>query len=219
MTDAGWRDILDRITRDPRYIEGIAYGRPRAGHEEGSVANHIGELLRSLVKLGVAAVITEEETWKLEILIQVHDTFKLAGMRFSDNHQVSLRDPRSHPMLARQFLSEFTNDEAMLAVAQWHDEGHALWKQVEAKGKFSVVRLDEALRGIPDIELYLLFTVIDSHTVSKLKDRSPKWFLDIVRDHCAPAEPYRAYVALRILEQQHHEQWKARDIAETEQRL
>jgi len=191
-------EIIGQILDDSRYLEGITYGLPRKGHEEGTVKNHIFELRQSLEKL--SGMLSEEEYLKLLILIHVHDSFKLAGKRLSDNHQVSLRDPRSHASLARAFLAEFTNDESMLAVAQWHDEGHALWKQVEAKGKFSVVRLDEALRYIPDVELYLLFTVIDGYTKSKLKDRTPKWFLDVVRDHCVPPQPYRAYKALELLE-------------------
>jgi hypothetical protein len=210
--------ILAAIVSDPRYIEGITYGVPRTGHDEGSVANHIRELEETLFRL--KTVLTDEEFWKLRVLIHVHDTFKLAGKRLSNNHQVSLRDPRSHPMLAREFLSGFVKDESMLAVVQWHDEGHALWKQVQAKGHYNDLRLKEALWNIPDLELYLLFTVVDGHTVSKRKDRTPKWFLDVVYNHCLPPQRYRAYDALQLLESKpHHEEWKARDIAETEQAL
>lgn len=195
-------DALAKILRDTRYMEGITYGLPRKGHDEGSVANHINELEGTLLKLSVGrgGLLTEEEALKLLVLIHVHDTFKMEGKSQSDNHQVSLRDPRSHPMLARKFLAEFTDDESLLAIVQWHDEGHALWKQVETKGKFSVIRLDEALHHIPDLELFLIFTVIDGYTASKLKDRSPKWFLDVVTDHCHPEKPYRAYEALALLE-------------------
>lgn len=190
-------NMLAQIIADPRYQEGITYGKPRKGHEEGSVKNHIAELRETLYE--IRELLSEEEFAKLSILIHVHDTFKLEGKRLSD-HQVSLRDPRSHASLARKFLSEFTTDESILAIAQWHDEGHGLWKQVEAKGKFSRIRLDEALQNIPDLELYLLFTVIDGWTESKLKDRSPKWFLDVVYNHCVPPKPYRAYEALMHLE-------------------
>lgn len=190
--------ILKAILVDPRYKEGITYGVPRTGHDEGSVANHIIELEQNLRRLG--SLLSEEEYWKLLVLVHVHDAFKLAGKRLSNNHQVSLRDPRSHASLARAFLAEFTLDENLLSIAQWHDEGHALWKQVEAKGTFNVLRLDEALQHIPDLELFLIFTVIDGFTKSKLKDRTPKWFVDVVRDHCQPTVPYRAYAALNLLE-------------------
>jgi hypothetical protein len=190
--------LLVEIINDPRYVEGVTYGKPRKGHDEGSVKNHIEELESNLKKL--RPMLTDDEFWKLLILIHVHDTFKLEGKRLSGGKQVSLRDPRCHPMQARAFLSEFLKDESVLAIVQWHDEGHALWKQQQEKGKFSVIRLDEALQDIPDLELFLLFTVIDGWTASKLKDRTPKWFLDVVYNHCVPPKPYRAYEALALLE-------------------
>jgi hypothetical protein len=192
--------ILARVMADSRYVEGITYGLPRKGHDEGSVANHIIELEGTFLKLCFAGLLTEEEKGKLLVLIHVHDTFKLAGKKLSGGKQVSLRDPRSHASLARAFLAEFTNDESVLAILQFHDEGHALWKQQEEKGRYSVLRLDDALRQIPDLELFLLFTVIDGWTASKLKDRTPKWFLDVVADHVKPATPFRAYAALAVLE-------------------
>jgi hypothetical protein len=205
VTELLLESALAKIMRDPRYIEGIMYGKPRTGHDEGTVANHIVELEGNLLRIGVghSSVLDEEEALKLLILIHVHDTFKMTGKRLTDNHQVSLRDPRSHASLAKNFLAEFVHDDSMLAIAQFHDEGHALWKQWLAKGHYNETRLREALAQIPDIELFLLFTVIDGYTKSKLKDRSPKWFLDVVYNHTVPPKPYRAYEALRILEERH----------------
>lgn len=192
-------EIVGQILDDGRYLEGLTYGVPRAGHDEGSVANHIFELRQNLEKL--TGMLSEEEYLKLLILIHVHDAFKLEGKRLANNHQVSLRDPRSHAMLARKFLSEFTDDESLLSIVQWHDEGHALWKQVETKGKYNEARLKEFLQHMVDLELFLLFTVIDGYTKSKLKDRSPVWFLNVVYNHCVPPKLYRAYDALLLLEQ------------------
>ena len=193
-------EMLGQILDDARYLEGLSYGLPRKGHDEGSVANHILELRQTLDNLH--GMLTEEEYLKLLIAVHVHDTFKMAGKRLSEGHMVSLRDPRSHPMMARKFLAEFTDDEPLLALVQWHDEGHALWKQVQANGKFNTLRLDQMLRNIPDLELFLIFTVVDGYTSSKLKDRSPRWFLDAVSDYTHPAEPYRAYRALDLLERE-----------------
>jgi hypothetical protein len=194
-----FQDIFDRLRKDPRYVEGITYGKPRKGHDEGTVDRHITELCANLLK--IQPMLTEEEYWKLLIVIHVHDTFKLAGKRMTGGKQVSLRDPRCHPLQARAFLAEFTDDPALLAIVQWHDEGHALWKQTQTSGAFSKPRLLEMLQQVtPDVELFLLFTVIDGYTVSKLKDRSPKWFLDTVTAFSHPLKPFRAYEALKLLE-------------------
>lgn len=193
MTD--WKEILKKIKADPRYIEGITYGVPRPGHDEGSVANHLKELEETLFNL--APLVSMEEYLKLLVLIHVHDSFKLAGKRIT-GRQVSLRDPNSHASLGRAFLSEFTDDESLLAIVQFHDEGHALWKSWQRRGRFNTERLQEALDLLPDKDLYLLFTVIDGYTVSKLKNRSPLWFLDQVA-HQTGVSDYRAYKALELL--------------------
>jgi hypothetical protein len=195
-----WIDILYKIKQDPRYQEGITYGVPRKGHDEGSVSNHIVDLEKNLLALvGKNSPLLPDEGNKLRVLIHVHDTFKLAGKRLSNNHQVSLRDPRSHAMLGRAFLNEFTRDESMLAVVQYHDEGHALWQQQQKRGKYSQMRMAELLGAVPDIELYAIFTVIDGYTPGKLKDRTPRWFLDELNYH---AKTPRAYAALSMLESQ-----------------
>lgn len=186
-----WKAILEVIKNDPRYKEGILYGQPRKGHDEGSVGNHIKELEANLRRIG--ALVTDEEHWKLLVLIHVHDTFKGAGKKLTGNEHVSLLDPRSHASLAKDFLAEFTDDNSMLTILQFHDEGHALRQRWEKKRLLDVRRLCRSMDQIPDLELFLIFTVIDGYTVSKLKDRDPRWFLDVVRLHYAKRPHFRAY--------------------------
>ncbi len=42
------KDLLQKILADARYVEGITYGKPRVGHEEGSVANHLADIISRL---------------------------------------------------------------------------------------------------------------------------------------------------------------------------
>jgi hypothetical protein len=203
-----WEEILKTIQADPRYVEGLTYGVPRQGHDEGSVANHLVELEENLNTIYnghstertttwefecFKPLITDEEMWKLKTLIHVHDSFKLEGKRRTNFHKVSLRDPQSHASLARAFLSEFTDDESVLAIAQFHDEGHALWQQWREKGAYREERMRDCLQHIPDVTLYLIFTIIDGYTTSKIKDRSPRWFVEEVAKF---AEVPRAFEVL-----------------------
>jgi hypothetical protein len=180
--------VLHRIKSDVRYAEGIAYGRPRVGHAEGSVKNHLADLDANLERL--RPLVSEEEYWKLAVLIHVHDTFKYCAKRDS-----AIRDPRSHASLARGFLAEFGADDDLLRMVQFHDEGFALFKQFEESGKYSQRRMTENVLTIRDMDLYLLFTIIDGHTASK-DDGRVRWFIDEVNKHRATP---RAYQALNVL--------------------
>src|SRR4051812_11073277 len=100
-------EILLRITSDPRYQRNLAWGKPRAGHPEGTIAAHIRDLERNLDRL--RGKLADDEIAKLRLLIHVHDTFKPDA-----TDGVPIRDPRSHASLARAFLTEFVPDDAEL---------------------------------------------------------------------------------------------------------
>lgn len=201
-----WEQVWTRLVSDSRYLEGVTYGtnQPRRGHAEGSVRNHIEELEGTLGKL--RPILSEEEVWKLRILIHAHDSMKLEGKRQTNGKDVGLQDERSHCSLGKKFLSEFTTDEQLLAIVQYHDEGHALWTAWTKKRKFDEMRLARALAAVMDlkpelprdaeVDLYILFTIIDSATKSKMEDRSPKWFVDVVNKYIPVP---RAYEALELL--------------------
>lgn len=188
--------VLQHIQADPRYVEGLTYGVPRPGHDEGSVANHIAELERTVDKLPL--ILSVDEYWKLLILVHVHDTFKLEGKRRT-GHQVSLLHPDSHASLAARFLSEYVDDLSLVSIVQYHDEGFALWQKFKKRGYLDEKRLQEhVLSKIIDMNLYLLFTVVDSFTESKMRDRSPRWFVDVVNQHVQTPRVYEAMALLGI---------------------
>jgi len=167
------KDILEKIIADSRYQSNIEYGEPRSGHPEGKVKYHIADLEENLKKL-VPHEISEEQYWKLKFLIHVHDTFKVDAI--SD---VPISSPDSHASLAKKFASEFTDDEDLLNMIQFHDVNFSLWKQFAAAGSYDIQRLHDLLDTIQDWDLFLMFLIIDGSTQGKERSKLV-WFIQEV---------------------------------------
>lgn len=167
-----WQEIHWQVISDPRYLEGVTYGKPRTGHAEGTVANHLVDLDANLERIKL--LLTEDEYWKLKVIIHVHDTFKLWAKR-----DVAIDDPRSHASLAKDFLSRFTPNEDLLRMVQYHDEGFALWKQWEAKGSYNQARMQNNILTIRDMDLFLIFCMLDGYTPSKDHEKICWWIKEV----------------------------------------
>ena len=61
-------EIIDAIKSHPRYQKNIEYGRPRSGHPEGEIKNHIEDLERNLKVLSMREEISQEDFLKLKFL-------------------------------------------------------------------------------------------------------------------------------------------------------
>jgi hypothetical protein len=170
------KEIVEKIIIDPRYQKNIEYGEPRSGHPEGKVKYHIAELEENLEKL-TAHGISEEQYWKLKLLIHVHDTFKADSVPDSP-----IIAPNSHASLARKFAAEFIDDEDLLAMIQFHDVNFALWKQFAATGTYDQNRFQNLLRTIQDWDLFLMFIIIDGSTSGKDPQKT-LWFINEVRNY------------------------------------
>jgi hypothetical protein len=155
-----YRKAFEAIVADPRYLANLDWGEPRPGHPEGTVRAHVAELEGNLDAL--RPKLTEEEYWKLKLLIHVHDTFKRES-----RPGVAITDPRSHASLGRAFLAGYCDDPDLLAMVQYHDEPFALYRQVEGKGKYNQDRFDLLLSVIRDWNLFLAFAIIDGCTAGK----------------------------------------------------
>lgn len=162
--------VLAAIQNDSRYQENLDWGKPRAGHPEGTVRDHITEIERNLKSLDHK--LTKLEFDQLRVLIHTHDTFK------ADAKQgVPILDPRSHASLARAFLSEFCPDENLLSIVQFHDEPYALWNQIRSKGNCNADRLQKLFHEIRDWNLFLAFNIIDGCTEGKTRE-PVQWLFD-----------------------------------------
>ena len=171
---ADYKNILDVITRDPRYQRNLDWGEARPGHPEGTIRAHIAEVESNLEHL--RHKLSEADYWRLKVLIHTHDTFKSEAQPGAP-----ITAPNSHASLARAFLADFCDDADMLAMVQYHDEPFALWRQFTSKGKFNQERMTRLLTAIRDWNLFLAFNIVDGCTEGK--GREPlQWLFQEVGD-------------------------------------
>jgi hypothetical protein len=158
-----YRKAFDTVSSDPRYLANLDWGQARAGHPEGTVRAHIAEIEPNLEQL--RPKLTDEEYWKLKLLVHTHDSFKAES-----KSGVAITDPTSHASLARAFLSAHCDDADLLSMVQYHDEPFALFRQFETKGKYNQDRFNTLLKAIRDWNLFLAFNIIDGCTAGKSRE-------------------------------------------------
>lgn len=89
-----------------------------------------------------------------------------------------------HGVIAREFLQNFTEDEGVLKVLQWHDEAFYSWRSIylyqrPEEGWHRLRRLLERMGD--DLELFYLFFKCDTETGDK--EQAPlRWFEEVVED-------------------------------------
>jgi hypothetical protein len=151
-------DLERRLAADPQLLKGLAWGRPRKGHPEGSVGRHVADLLRTIDEWGEAGSRRED----LRFLALVHDSLKSEvddwRRRVGENH---------HAMRARRFAEGYTSDERLLAAIELHDRPYHIWKRAQRTGNPQDEAVHEMLERIPDRELFLRFVELDASTEGK----------------------------------------------------
>ena len=170
------QEILGKIMTDPRYLRNIEYGEPRPGHPEGKVKFHIADLEANLERLTQRGI-SSEDILKLKFLIHLHDTFKAEAER-----DVPILHPRSHASLAREYASQFTDDQDLLNMIQFHDKNYSMWLEYRRKGSYHADSFHQLLDTIQDWDLFLMFMILDGRT--RGKDLSKLvWFINEVRKY------------------------------------
>ena len=148
------RDLLE----DPELREGLAWGKPRRGHPEGTVGAHVADLLGTIDRWGE----TGKRRAELRFIAIVHDSLKYQVKnwlpRTGENH---------HAMRARRFAERYTGDERLLATIEHHDRPYNIWRKTKRKGRGDDHALDEMLGRIPDLDLFLRFVELDGSTEGK----------------------------------------------------
>ena len=154
------------VSADPVLREGLAWGKPRRGHPEGSVGEHVADLLQTIERWGE----TGERRDDLRFLALVHDSLKYRVKdwlpRTGENH---------HAMRARRFAEGYTSDERLLAAIEHHDRPYNLWRKMRRKGRLDEHALNEMLDRIPDLDLFLRFVELDGSTEGK-NPEPLRWF-------------------------------------------
>lgn len=159
------------LAEDPRLLEGLAWGKPRRAHPEGSVGEHVAELLGIIDRWGE----TGRRRQELRALALVHDALKGKVKdwlpKAGENH---------HAVRARRLLEEYTDDERLLATVELHDRPYALWRRMRRTGTLDDEAFEAMLDAIPDRELFLRFVELDGSTEGK--DPEPvRWLKEELR--------------------------------------
>ena len=151
---------LWRIRRSSEYQSGIAWGKPRRGHPEGTIARHIEELESRLAC--TQQPMSRRQRARLRLLIHVHDTFKGKARRGA-----RILEADSHASLARVFLARYCGDRDLLAMVQHHDLPYSIYRRQPAGGATLQERLKGLATEIRDWELFSRFLSLDASTAGK----------------------------------------------------
>jgi hypothetical protein len=151
-------ELERRLAEDAELLEGLAWGRPRAGHPEGSVGAHVADLL---------AMIDESEqrgsSWhELRFVALVHDSRKVAVQAW-----LPKRGENHHAMRARRLAERYVEDERLLATIELHDRPYSIWRAIARGSRAPERALERLLERIPDHGLFLRFVELDGSTVGK----------------------------------------------------
>jgi hypothetical protein len=146
------------LAADPVLKDGLAWGKPRRGHPEGTVGAHVADLLETIERWGETGKRREE----LRFLALAHDSLKYKVQNWrpktGENH---------HAMRARRFAERHTDDERLLATIEQHDRPYNLWRKACSRGRMDEHAFSEMLDRIPDVDLFLRFVELDGSTEGK----------------------------------------------------
>lgn len=130
-------DLERSIAGDPAWRAGLTYGKPRRGHPEGSVANHVADVLANIDRLYGDSQLRD----KLRLIALIHDSFKV---------QVDRLRPRTgenhHATIARRFAERYISDPAVLDVIELHDEAYNAWQNGHNSFSFVEPKNNDATR-------------------------------------------------------------------------
>jgi hypothetical protein len=164
-------EVERALSRDPVLLEGWAWGRPREGHPEGRVGEHVGHLLETLDSWNVPEPMRSE----LRFIALVHDSLKYRVQdgrpKTGENH---------HAMRARRFAERYTDDERVLAAIELHDRSYAIWRRQRKTETSQDDAIDEMLARVPDPTLFLRFVELDGSTEGKHSEPI-EWFREELR--------------------------------------
>lgn len=167
-----------RLAEDETLRAGWAWGRPRRGHPEGRVGNHVGDLLRTIDAWGE----TGERRTELRVLALVHDALKAEV-----DHSRSRTGENHHAMRARRLAERYVDDERLLATIELHDGPYAIWKRVRRGETDGEIALGRLVARIPDLDLFIRFVDLDGSTEGK--DPAPiEWLKRELRRCNGPAD-------------------------------
>ena len=159
-------DLERAVVEDPEIRRGLAWGRPRKGHPEGSVGCHVADLLERIESSGAPGQLRAQ----LRLVALVHDALKFRVME-----RLPHVGPNHHGTRARKVVERYSDDESLLTTVELHDRPYGIWRRMRRTGRPQTSRLDRLVKRIVDPELFLRFVELDGATEGK--DPEPvRWF-------------------------------------------
>lgn len=152
--------IFEELVNSEEYKSGIKWGKPRSGHEEGTIENHIFELESNLKLIEHNFNHIPFLCDYFKIMIHVHDTFKGVA------EDVAIAHPKSHASLAAAFLGKLGAPNWLILCCQYHDEPHAIYRHGKLKNK-RFVNLMSQLHDSGCLGFFMMFNAIDNITKAK----------------------------------------------------
>jgi hypothetical protein len=159
------------LLRDPELQRGLAWGRPRKGHPEGSVGSHVADLFETIDAWGERGHRREE----LRFLALVHDSLK-----YRVQHWRPKTGENHHAMRARRFAERYTDDERLLGAIEQHDRPYGLWRKLKRTGRLHDDAFERMLGHIPDLDLFVRFVELDGSSEGK-RPEPVDWLKDELR--------------------------------------
>jgi hypothetical protein len=154
------------LSRDPQLVEGLAWGKPRKGHPEGTVGAHVADLLETIDRWDESGPARSD----LRFLAMVHDSLKREV-----NNLLPKTGENHHAMRARRLAERYTDDERLLAAIELHDRPYAIWRRMRRTGRLDERAFSEMLDRVPDPGLFLRFVELDGSTEGK-NPEPIRWF-------------------------------------------
>lgn len=163
------------ITEDQLVIEGLKWGKPRPGHDEGEIYKHVEFIWDNIDRLSYpwkgepayrAVAERGGELWrKLRLIALVHDTFK---------YQVDPKQSKSgenhHAMRARRHAERYPQlfDAQMLDVIELHDDAYNAWCKGSRdnnwdKANDRAMKLRIRLMEHSSLDMFVAFYSCDTH--------------------------------------------------------
>jgi hypothetical protein len=180
-------ELERKIAADPDWQQGVLWGIPRPGHNEGQVMYHIADVLANVDRFAT----TEEERRKLRLIALIHDAFK-----YSVNQMLPRTGSNHHAFIARQFAERYIDDQSLLNIIELHDEAYNGWRMGALRGRWE--KAEERASHLVDrlgtsLPLYVRFFRADNQTASKEPD-SLLWFEQFLqmRGFAVPPWPEQA---------------------------
>lgn len=170
------------VAGDAALIEGLAWGKPRSGHPEGSVGRHVADLLRRLDEWDERG----EARSCLRFIALVHDSFK-----YQVRDWLPKTGANHHAVRARRFAERFTVDERLLSVIELHDRPYAIWRRLRRKGELDEPQFGEMMARVVDPGLFARFIELDGSTEGKSQE-PVHWLREELTRRGAVAAPARS---------------------------